>query len=95
MDGVNSTVRPRVNLGQPTATRSSWDHRLDRNHPYAALVAGLLVLPTSLTAQSPNAFGLPTENTPNPAASIAAVPGSRAQGWLGQGRSEVLARHRL
>ena len=93
MDGVNSTVRPRVNLGQPTAARPSWDHRLDRSHLYAALVAGLLVFPTSLTAQSPNAFGLPTENTPNPAASIAAVPGSRAQGWLGQGRSEVLARH--
>ena len=29
----------------------------------------------------------------SPAAAIKAVPGSRAQGWLGQGRSEVLARH--
>ena len=28
-----------------------------------------------------------------PTASIDAVPGSRAQGWLFQGRSEVLARH--
>ena len=43
--------------------------------------------------QSPNAFGRPTADVPNPAASIAAVPGSRAQGWQGQGRSEVLARH--
>jgi gamma-glutamyltranspeptidase/glutathione hydrolase len=30
---------------------------------------------------------------PNPAATIAAVSGSRAQGWQAQGRSEVLARH--
>ena len=29
----------------------------------------------------------------SPAADINAVPGSRAQGWLAQGRSEVLARH--
>src|ERR687888_560401 len=28
-----------------------------------------------------------------PGAAIKAVPGSRAQGWLSQGRSEVLARH--
>ncbi len=59
----------------------------------AVLLAGLLAFPTLLTAQSANPFGLPTEKTPNPAAAIAAVPGSRAQGWLGQGRSEVLARH--
>jgi len=49
--------------------------------------------PATLTAQSPNAFGIPTADVPNPAANIAAVPGSRAQGWLAQGRSEVLARH--
>src|SRR6202008_2760868 len=30
---------------------------------------------------------------PQPAAGIPAAPGSRAQGWLAQGRSEVLARH--
>jgi len=47
----------------------------------------------AVSAQSPNAFGRPTAEVPNPAASIAAVPGSRAQGWRGQGRSEVLARH--
>ena len=29
----------------------------------------------------------------SPASTIKAVPGSRAQGWLAQGRSEVLARH--
>ncbi|MGD8602072.1 MAG: gamma-glutamyltransferase family protein [Gemmatimonadota bacterium] len=44
-------------------------------------------------SQSPNAFGAPTPDAPNPAANIAAVAGSRPQGWLAQGRSEVLARH--
>ena len=44
-------------------------------------------------AQSPNPFGIPSADTPPPAAGIKAVPGSRAQGWLAQGRSEVLARH--
>lgn len=44
-------------------------------------------------AQSPNAFGIPTNQAPNPSANIVAAPGSRGQGWLGQGRSEVLARH--
>ncbi len=45
------------------------------------------------TAQSPNAFGVPSVDKPQPGAAIKAVPGSRAQGWLAQGRSEVLARH--
>ena len=45
------------------------------------------------TAQSPNPFGTPSADTPQPGGTIKAVPGSRAQGWLGQGRSEVLARH--
>jgi gamma-glutamyltranspeptidase/glutathione hydrolase len=44
-------------------------------------------------AQSPTPFGIPTADKPTPAASIPAVAGSRAQGWLGQGRSEVIARH--
>jgi gamma-glutamyltranspeptidase/glutathione hydrolase len=44
-------------------------------------------------AQSPNAFGTPSVDQPTPGAAITAVPGSRAQGWQGQGRSEVLARH--
>ena len=49
---------------------------------------------TSLVhAQSPNAFGIPTDKVANPAANIVAAPGSRGQGWLGQGRSEVIARH--
>ncbi|HYM34319.1 MAG TPA: gamma-glutamyltransferase, partial [Steroidobacteraceae bacterium] len=46
-----------------------------------------------LHAQSPHAFGIPTSDDPNPGSEIHAVPGSRAQGWLSQGRSEVLARH--
>ncbi len=44
-------------------------------------------------SQSPNAFGIPSKEVPTPAANIVAAPGSRAQGWLGQGRSEIIARH--
>src|SRR5512134_3457717 len=60
------------------------------------LVAGATLLIASVTvgiAQSPNPFGRPSADKPQPGAGIAAAPGSRAQGWLGQGRSEVLARH--
>src|SRR3954469_9957520 len=46
-----------------------------------------------MAAQSPNAFGVPSAETPQPGADVKAVRGSRAQGWLSQGRSEVLARH--
>jgi gamma-glutamyltranspeptidase/glutathione hydrolase len=46
-----------------------------------------------LAAQSPTPFGIPSVDQPAPAATIPAVPGSRAQGWLAQGRSEVLVRH--
>jgi gamma-glutamyltranspeptidase/glutathione hydrolase len=45
------------------------------------------------SAQSPNAFGVPSADQPSPGQAITAVAGSRAQGWLPQGRSEVLARH--
>lgn len=45
-------------------------------------------------AQSQTPFGAPSPGgAPMPTADIKAVPGSRAQGWLAQGRSEVLARH--
>ncbi len=47
----------------------------------------------ALTAQSQHPFGLPSPDKSQPAADIKAVPGSRAQGWLSQGRSEVVARH--
>ena len=46
-----------------------------------------------VAAQSPNPFGIPTEESPTPTAHVVAAPGSRAQGWLSQGRSEVIARH--
>lgn len=46
-------------------------------------------------AQSRTPFGIPVAGVPQPSAGVAAVPGSRAQGWLAQGRSEVLARHGL
>lgn len=65
--------------------RSAWLARL--------CAAVLVSSPVVAAAQSPNAFGNPTSGTDNPAAQIPAVPGTRAQGWAGQGRSEVLARH--
>src|SRR4029453_16700872 len=43
--------------------------------------------------QSKNPFGIPSAESPQPGSEIKAVRGSRAQGWLGQGRSEVVARH--
>src|SRR3954463_13783239 len=57
-----------------------------------AVVAALATLP-AMSAQSQHAFGVPSADQPQPGAAINAVPGSRAQGWLSQGRSEVLARH--
>src|SRR5499427_4264097 len=56
----------------------------------AFFIAAMLASPT---AQSPHPFGVPTADQPQPGTTIKAVPGSRAQGWLAQGRSEVLARH--
>lgn len=48
---------------------------------------------TSAQAQSTHPFGIPQSGNDKPSASITAMPGSRAQGWLAQGRSELLARH--
>jgi len=62
-----------------------------RTHTWIAL--SLAVCATSVIAQSQNPFGIPTPDKPQPSGAIEAVPGSRAQGWLSQGRSEVLARH--
>ncbi len=56
-------------------------------------VLALSICPALTLAQSPNAFGVPTPDNPQPGTGINAVPGSRAQGWAAQGRSEVLARH--
>ena len=59
----------------------------------SALTAATSAIFNLAKAQSDNAFGIPTEKVPNPAANVVAAPGSRGQGWLGQGRSEVMARH--
>jgi len=59
----------------------------------SALTATTSAIFNLAQAQSDNAFGIPTEKVPNPAANVVAAPGSRGQGWLGQGRSEVMARH--
>ena len=58
-----------------------------------AVAATIAALVATTRAQSPNAFGTPSADNPSPGSTIAAAPGSRAQGWLSQGRSEVLARH--
>src|SRR5215510_14505280 len=57
-------------------------------------IIGLCTIGAANTAgQSKTPFGVPTAETPQPGTEIKAVRGSRAQGWLSQGRSEVLARH--
>jgi gamma-glutamyltranspeptidase / glutathione hydrolase len=58
-----------------------------------ALVAIVALAALATSAQSPTPFGIPSADQPQPGTAIKAVRGSRAQGWLSQGRSEVLARH--
>ena len=52
----------------------------------------VVVLTASGDAQSPNPFGIPPP-TSRTRRRDRRRAGSRAQGWLAQGRSEVLARH--
>jgi len=61
-------------------------------------VAVMVVIAASVASAgrddvSPNPFGLPTHQTPNPSANITAVRGDRLWNWTEQTRSEVLARH--
>ena len=79
---------------------STWIGSHRRQSRGAGIRAALLVVAMAMgvwgatgSAQSPNAFGAPSAGTPQPGAGITTVPGSRAQGWLAQGRSEVVARH--
>ncbi len=58
-----------------------------------AFTAVLSLVADMVLAQSPHPFGIPGEPDSNPAADIVAAAGARGQGWLQQGRSEVLARH--
>ncbi len=53
----------------------------------------LILAPAFSFAQSQNPFGIPSEQVLTPSSNIVAAPGSRAQGWLNQGRSELIARH--
>jgi gamma-glutamyltranspeptidase/glutathione hydrolase len=69
---------------------------ITRKRHQRTVVTGAALLVASVAvgiAQSPNPFGRPSADKPQPGVGITAVPGSRAQGWLAQGRSEVLARH--
>ncbi len=61
--------------------------------PLFVALAGVAILALTAGAQSPNPFGIPSADQPTPGSAIDTVPGSRAQGWLFQGRSEVLARN--
>ena len=63
--------------------------------PLAAVVValGAAAWGVAAGAQSQHPFGTPSADKPQPGTDITAVRGSRAQGWLAQGRSEVLARH--
>src|SRR5262245_64055011 len=58
-----------------------------------ACAIGVAAWAVTVIAQSQHPFGTPTPDNPAPTSAIKAVPGSRAQGWLAQGRSEVMARH--
>jgi gamma-glutamyltranspeptidase/glutathione hydrolase len=62
-------------------------------HAVFAVIAILALATADTAGQSKTPFGIPTAETPQPGAGINAVRGSRAQGWQGQGRSEVIARH--
>lgn len=64
-----------------------------RNHLILPIALGVASLGSNLLAQSDNAFGIPNDKSTNPAANVVAAAGSRGQGWLAQGRSEVIARH--
>lgn len=57
-----------------------------------AAACASLALSGAPAAQPPGAFGVSADGG-NPAAGMVAAPGSRGQGWLAQGRSEVIARH--
>jgi len=59
----------------------------------AVISLPITLLPEASFAQSAHPFGIPDANAANPAANVVAASGSRGQGWLEQGRSEVLARH--
>jgi gamma-glutamyltranspeptidase / glutathione hydrolase len=66
---------------------------LSTRHPLVVVLLAACAWVATGQAQSQNPFGQPSTDRPQPAKDNKAVPGSRAQGWLGQGRSEVIARH--
>ena len=57
------------------------------------VTAAVAVWASRATRSRRTPFGIPSADKPQPAADINGRAGSRAQGWLAQGRSEVLARH--
>ena len=78
---------------KPIRTKTADRATIGRRVGLLAAALAVTVWAATGTAQSPNAFGIPSADKPTPGAGVKAVRGSRAQGWLDQGRSEVLARH--
>src|SRR6478609_3050364 len=76
-----------------TERRSGIQPHIPNGMRAGMLAFAVVASAATLVAQSKHPFGVPTSDSPQPGAEITAVPGSRAQGWLAQGRSEVLARH--
>jgi len=71
-----------------------WTRRAaGRSLVFLLLAVAMAVTGARGTAQSKTPFGVPTSDAAQPGRRIMAEPGSRAQGWTSQGRSEVLARH--
>src|SRR5262245_9907880 len=79
-------------MARPVSVRG-WIRRAARRRLSVIVVAAVAAWVVGAGAQSKTPFGSPTADQPQPGSAIKAVPGSRAQGWLSQGRSEVLARH--
>ncbi|MEO5819240.1 MAG: gamma-glutamyltransferase family protein [Vicinamibacteraceae bacterium] len=77
----------------PDSIRPLAPHHQPRVAVAVAIASVLGIWSVTSLAQSSTPFGIPTAAHPQPAADIDTVPGSRAQGWLAQGRSEVIARH--
>jgi len=62
-------------------------------HATLGVLFAIALCTIAIEGQSKTPFGIPSAESPQPGSDIKAVRGSRAQGWLGQGRSEVVARH--
>lgn len=86
------TVKRRTARGFAFVTRTR-RRILSASLALLALAIGSAVAVAQSGSASPNAFGRPTADVPNPGANVTAVRASRPQGYAEQSRSEVLARN--